>query len=345
MHRIYKFPIIAMLGILLAGPASIAIASTAACADKTKLTVSTLPGINFLPMLVMKHEHLIEKHAEALGLGAINVTFVKLGGGTTVNDALLSGSVDVGASGTPTIIQLWSASAGGSSAIKAIGSLGSLPHLLNTTNPNVKTISDFTEQDRIAVPAAKVGLQATLLQMECGRLFGEANFARLDHLTITMPHPDAVAALLTGSQGSISAHFGQSPFQEEELKNPKVHTVLTSHDVLGGPASSVLLATTAAFRDANPVLYKAVFAALEETIRIINGDKRKAAEIYIDETQIKDAPETIERIISAPQVEFSIVPNAIMKYADFMHKIGRIKQRPDKWSDIFFEEIHNRSGS
>jgi NitT/TauT family transport system substrate-binding protein len=323
----------------------IVIASTAAYADKTKLTVSTLPGITFLPMLVMKHDRLIEKHAEVLGLGAISVTFVKLGGGTAVNDALLSGSVDVGASGTTTIIQLWSASAGGGRAVKAIGALGSLPFLLNTTNANVKTISDFTEQDRIAVPAAKVGLQATLLQMESAKLFGEANFAKLDYLTITMSHHDALAALLSGSRGSITAHFGQSPFQDEELKNSKVHTVLTSHDVLGGSASSVLLASTAAFRDANPVLYKAVFAALEETITIINGDKRKAAQIYVEEEQAKDAPDVIERIISAPQVEFSVVPNGTMKYADFMHKVGRIKRWPEKWSDLFFPEIHDRPGS
>src|SRR5262245_19900869 len=173
------------------------IASTAAFADKNKLTVSTQLGVNYLPMSVMKHDRLIEKHAEALGLGTVSVTFVKLGSGTATNDALLSGSVDVAASGTPTMIQVWSASAGTPGAIKAIGALGSLPFLLNTTNPSVKSIRDFTEQDRIAVPAAKVGLQATLLQMECAKLFGEANYAKLDHLTVTLANPDALSGLLS----------------------------------------------------------------------------------------------------------------------------------------------------
>jgi NitT/TauT family transport system substrate-binding protein len=330
---------------LLALAALIVISSTAVFADKTALTVSTQLGINYLPMLVMKHHRLLEKHAEALGLGTISVTFVMLGGGSATNDALLSGSVDVVATGVPPIIQIWSASSGGGSAVKAIGALGSLPFLLNTANPNVRTISDFNEQDRIAVPAAKVGLQATLLQMQCAKLFGLANFAKLDHLTISMAHPDALAALLSGSRGSITAHFGQSPFQEEELKNAKVHTVLTSHDVLDGPATSELLATTVAFRDANPILYKAIFASLDETIRTINSDKRKAAQIYVEEAQSKDAADVIEKIISAPQVEYSVVPNGIMKYADFMHKVGRIKRRPEKWSDLFFPEIHDRPGS
>jgi hypothetical protein len=34
-----------------------------------------------------------------------------------------------------------------------------------------------------------------------------------------------------------------------------------------------------------------------------------------------------------------------MKYADFIHKVGRIKQQPELSSDLFFPEIHNRPGS
>jgi sulfonate transport system substrate-binding protein len=181
--------------------------------------------------------------------------------------------------------------------------------------------------------------------MQCAKLFGPANFGKLDHLTVSMAHPDALAALLSGSRGSITAHFGQSPFQEEELKDFRVNTVLTSQDVLGGPASSELLASTAAFRDSNPVLYKAVIAALEEAISTINSDKSKAAQIYVAKAQSKDDPKAIEKIISAPQVAYSFVPNGIMKYAEFMYQIGRTKRRQEKWSDLFFPEIHDRPGS
>jgi NitT/TauT family transport system substrate-binding protein len=254
----------------------------------------------------------------------------------------MSGSVDVIATGVPPIVQLWSASAGSGRAVKAIGALGSLPFLLITTNPNVRTIADFGERDRVAVPAAKVGLQATLLQMQCAKLFGPANFNKLDHLTISMAHPDALAALLSGGRGSITAHFGQSPFQEAELKDLRVHTVLTSQDILGGAAS---LASTAAFRDTNPVLSKAVFAALEDAIGTINSDKSMAAELYVAQAQSKDDPKAIKNIISAPQVAYSLLPNGIMKFADFMYQTGRSKRQLEKWSDLFFPEIHDRPGS
>jgi len=324
-----------------ASAALIATSSTVVYGDKTKLIVSSQLGINYVPILMLKHDQLLEKHAKNLGLGSISVNFVKLGTGTASNDALLSGSVDLITTGTPTIIQLWSVSTGSGSAIKAIGALGSKLFLLNSTNPNVKTIRDFTEQDRIAVPAAKVGLQATLLQMECAKLFGEANFGKLDHLTVTMAHPDALLSLLSGFSGSITAHFGQSPFQDEELKNSKVHTVLTSHEVLGGPATSELLATTVAFHDANPVLCRAILDALEEAISSVNSDKKKAAQVYLAETQTKDSPGDIETIISP----YSMVPTGIMKYADFLYKVGRIKRRPEKWSDVFFAEIHDQPGN
>jgi hypothetical protein len=36
------------------------------CAEKAQLIISTQLGINYLPMLVIKHERLIEKRAKAL---------------------------------------------------------------------------------------------------------------------------------------------------------------------------------------------------------------------------------------------------------------------------------------
>ena len=79
----------------LACAASIVISSGAAHADKTTLTLSTQLGIDYLPILVMKHDRLIEKHAAALGLGAITVRLISLTGAAATNEALLSGSAAV----------------------------------------------------------------------------------------------------------------------------------------------------------------------------------------------------------------------------------------------------------
>jgi NitT/TauT family transport system substrate-binding protein len=325
--------------------AALLLLASIAHAEQAKVTVSTQFGLNYLPMQVMIHDRLIEKHAAALGLGPVDVALVQLSGGAATNEALLSGSVDVAALGVPPMIQIWSATAGTRNAVKGIAVTGALPFRLNSINPKVLTIKDFTEEDRIALPAIKVSLQAVLLQMASAKAFGEAEYAKLDALTVSMAHPDAYAALISGGRGSINAHFGQSPFQDEELAHPNVHTVLTSYDVLGGPASGEAVITTTAFHDRNPTLYRAVLAAIEETIAVINADELRAAQIYVQQTRAKQPVELLHKIISTPQVAYSLVPKATMQYADFLYRTGRIKRRPASWADLFFPEIHDRPGS
>ncbi len=96
-----------------------------------------------------------------------------------------------------------------------------MPLYLNTRNPAIKSIKDFTEKDRIALPAVKVSMQAIMLQMAAAKEYGENNYTKLDGLTVSMAHPDGVAALMSGAS-EITAHFTSPPFQFRELKDPKI---------------------------------------------------------------------------------------------------------------------------
>src|SRR5205085_4091037 len=127
-----------------------------------------------------------------------------LSGGAASNEALLSGSVDVAVFGVPPMIQICNATAATRNPVKGIAVTGAPLFRLNTINPKVVGIKDFTEEDRIAVPAIKVSLQAVLLQMASSKAFVAANYARLDALTVSLAHPDAQAALLSGGRGAIS---------------------------------------------------------------------------------------------------------------------------------------------
>ena len=40
-----------------------------------------------------------------------------------------------------------------------------------------------------------------------------------------------------------------------------------------------------------------------------------------------------------------MTPVGTMKFADFMYRIGALKNKPNSWQDYFFEEIHNLPGS
>jgi NitT/TauT family transport system substrate-binding protein len=117
--------------------------------------------------------------------------------------------------------------------------------------------------------------------MAAAAAFGAENYSRLDSLTVAMPGPTAMAALLSDT-GEVNSHFASPPFQEQELEKPGVHLVLNSYHVLGGPATLDLVYTTSKFRNANPKVYDAFVAAFDEATRMINADKRGAAQIYLE---------------------------------------------------------------
>ena len=312
-------------------------------AEVREVRIAQQFGVAYLPLMVIKKLGLIEKHAEKTGAGPLNVTWATFSSGADMNTALLAGSLDFAAAGVGPVLQIWGRTRGNLD-VRGVASLGSLPLYLNTINPSVKTIGDFTARDKIALPAVKVSIQAVILQMAAAQLFGDANYSVVDTLTVSMSHPQATAALLSGGT-EITAHFTNSPFQEQQLQDARVRRVLNSYDVLGGPATLNSLYATGKFRADNPKVYAAVLAALREAMNVINRDKAAAAKIYIEEEKSKLAPEFVLKVISDPQFIFTVAPQGFMKFADFMHKTEALKVKPASWKDVFFPEVHNENGS
>src|SRR5947199_304546 len=134
--------------------------------------------------------------------------------------------------------------------------------------------------------AQHYGLSYLALQMTAAKEWGQSNFAKLDTLTVSMPHPEAMNALYGGA---ITAHFSSPPFQYQEVKRPGIRRVLSNYDILGGKATFNVVWTTRAFHDANPKLYAAFLSALESATQSIRRDKRAAAETYIRITGTKES--------------------------------------------------------
>lgn len=300
--------------------------------------------MGYLQFNVMEHQRLIEKHARARGISQLKVSWLTFNGPAAVNDALLSGSIDIAAGGTPGLLLLWSKTKGTPNEICGISAMSSQPFLLNTRNPAVKSVVDFTDNDRIAVPAVKVSIQAIALQMAAAKAFGPANFAKLDTLTVSMPPPDATVALLTAGN-EITAVFSVPPFQQQQLEKPGITTVLNSYDVMDGPHSFTVAWTSARFRDQNPILYQALLAAMAEATDIVNKDKRAAAALWIADSNSKLPLDFVERVVSAAQVRWTMVPENTIKFARFMVANGMLKTAPQSWRDYFFPEVHNLDGS
>jgi len=318
------------------------LAAAGAAAEMSEIKVAQQYGISYLPLMVMEEQKLIEKHAKAAGVN-VTVGWAKFAGGNVMNDALLSGNLQFASGGVGPLVTLW-ARTKGILDVKAVAAINSMPLYLNTRNPNVKTIADFTDKDRIAMPAVKVSIQAITLQMAAEKAFGEGQHNRLDALTVTMSHPDAQTALLSGAS-EVDAHFGSPPFQYQQLKRPEIHTVLNSYEVLGGPATFNLVWTTSKFRNENPKLYDAFVNALDEATAFINRDRKAAAETYLRISKDKDSVEDILAMLNDPQIVYTTTPQNVMKYVNFMLKTGAVKVRPESWKDLFFPNAHGLPGS
>lgn len=310
-------------------------------AEVSEVNFATLYGVATLPMIVMEREKLVEKRAAQAGLGPVQVNWRTVGGSTLLNDGLISGRLQfIGVGATP-LITLWDKTGG---RVKGLAAMATYPLYLNVRNPKLRSIADFTDKDKIALPSVKVSTQAIMLQMAAANAFGMKNFARLDPLTVSMSHPDAAIALANAANG-VTAHFTASPYNEEELRIPGVRTLLTSYEILGGPATAAVMATTAKFREDNPKIYLAVYQAVGDAIDIINKDKLAAAKLYVAYAKdAKSTPEAVNSMISSPDYFFELTPRKVFKTALFMHDIGSVNNKPTSWKDFFFPEVHGLTG-
>jgi NitT/TauT family transport system substrate-binding protein len=331
---------------LLAAAAVAAITTVTAlptAAEVSELKVARQYGISYLPMMIMEDQNLIEKAAAAAGVPNLQVTWAQFAGGNVMNDALLSNSLDFAAGGVGPFVTLY-AKTRGNYNVRAAAALNSMPLYLNSSNPAVKTIKDFTDKDKIALPAVKVSIQAVTLQMAAEQAFGPGQQNKLDRLTVSMSHPDAQIALLSGSS-EITGHFTSPPYQFNELAKPGIHRVLNSYDVLGGPATFNVVWTSGKFHDENPKVYGAFVKALDEAEAIVNKDHKGAAETYLRMTKDKSSVDDIVKMLDDPTMVFTTTPNNMMKYVDFMLKVGAIKSKPDSWKDMFFPNAQHLPGS
>ncbi len=320
----------------------LAIGSLAAHAEG-QIRIAEQFGIVYLLLNVAQEQKLIEKHARAAGIDA-KVEWVKLSGGSAVNDALLSGNIEIAGAGVGPLLTLWDRTKGKQN-VKGVASLGNFPYYLVSNNPAVKTIADFTDKDRIALPAVGVSVQSRVLQLASAKLWGDKAFDRLDKISVALPHPDAAAAIIKGGT-EITGHFGNPPFQEQELAgNPAAHIVLNSYQVLGGPASATVLYATEKFRAESPKTYQAFIDALNDAAQFVTANPEKAADIYIKVSNAKIDRDLLLRIIKSPEVQFKTTPQNTYALAEFMHRVGAIKNKPASAKDYFFDDAQNAAGN
>jgi NitT/TauT family transport system substrate-binding protein len=327
----------ALIGSMTAAPLNVH-------AETTEVRLARQTGLTYLPILVMVDQRFIESRAKQMGLGDIKVSEKLFSGGAAQNDAILSGNVDFAVAGVPAVALLWEKTRNRLD-VRAASAMLNGPLYLNTIDPNIRSLADYTGDSKIAVPAIKVSLQAIALQMAAEKEWGEGGRNRLDAFTVTLDHPQALAALLTG-QTEVKSHFASMPFLYAEIKNEKVRTILNTNDVMGGEHTQVVLYTTGKWKKENPRTYNAVLAGLADAMASIQNQPEKAAESYTRASGDKTPPSELAQMIRRTDLlHYTTTPLRTMQLIGYLHRIGFLKEKPERFEDFYWENVHVKGGS
>jgi NitT/TauT family transport system substrate-binding protein len=322
--------------------AATALAAIGSTAHGQTVRIAKQFGVSYLPLTMMEQKNLLEQHGKRLGLD-LKTEWIRLVSGAPMNEAIISGNLDFASGGVGPLLTIWGRTRG-NIGVKGVAAINSMPLYLNTINPNVKSIKDFTDKDRIALPAVKVSIQAITLQMAAEKAFGPGQHGKLDSLTVSLSHPDGMASMMSG-RSEITAHFSSAPFQYQQLDDKRVHKVLDSYEVLGGPHTFNVVWATSKFYNENRKVVEAFIAALDDVMKQIAQDPAGAAALWVKAENSKLSPEYVEKLIRARENEWTTVPKQITTYADFMNRVGVLSVKPASWQEVFFPEAHKLPGS
>jgi len=316
---------------------------SAAAQEKTTVSITRQPGILYLASHVMEVQKLIEKQAAAQGVEGVTVESRTFSGGGAQTDALLAGGVDIVNTGTGNLLLLWDRTKG---RVKGIITSSAQPVIMVSNDPRIKSLDDITPQDKIAVPTVGVSTQAILLQIAAAAKYGDDQVKKFDANTVQLGHPDALAAIANPNH-EVKNHFSAPPFQYIELKQPGVHRVTDSREILGGSLTQATFFTTTEFAESNPKLITAVREATKEAIAFIKKDPKAALEAYKTVSGDKTSIDDLVAIMNEPGFldEFRTDPQGTMKFATHLHKIGTLKTMPKAWTDYYLPVSSDLNGN
>jgi ABC-type nitrate/sulfonate/bicarbonate transport system substrate-binding protein len=134
-------------------------------AETPEVRIARQFSMGYLQFNVIDHEHLIQKHAAALGIPDVKVSLIRFNGPAAMNDALLSDSVDIVGGSPNGMWTLWAKARNTPQEVRAITALVTLPFALTSSDPEIKTLADIGKCKKIPVPSVKVSSPAVFVQL------------------------------------------------------------------------------------------------------------------------------------------------------------------------------------
>lgn len=320
-----------MKTILKACVAMLAFSSAAMAQTPVKIGIGF--GTGFLPLFIMQEEHLLEKAGKAQGLD-LAASYVRFSGSSAMQDAVLSGAVDMGVYGVGAMLIAWDKAHGTPNQLVGIAGVNSTPLVLVTNKSGAKDIGDLAPDEKISMPAL-ISPQMYALQLIAEKRFGPGQQDKYRTQVVALPHPESVNALMSGIT-EVRAYFSTQPFTKIALDSGKTHVIGTSEDAFGGRSTFLAAGATKRYLDANPKMAAVMAAALTEAGDMIRNEPERAAAIYLKTEPSKVLDQAgVTAMLKEEKGDFGTEVTGVKTLADFMNRLGQLKRVPASYADVF----------
>ncbi len=294
-------------------------------AGDEEITINYQSSIGYAPLLVMKEKGLIEK---AYG-GNIKVNWVEMSNGAEVNEAIISGNLDVGSMGVPVAITGIMA---GSPYRIAFG-LAAQPYAILSNKPEIKKLSDIKSDDQIAI--TNINSQPhILLAMAAKAELGDAR--ALDNNLTKLGNADGYAAMLSGA---VPCHMVISPYNFMETTNEEadIHELEIDPNIWPPENTALVSVVSESLKNDRPKVYEAILTALKEADDFIKTNPEETAKILSEGYDA--SAEDILKWMQDERSSYSPELRGVMKMADFMVEEGFLDKGPISISELVYDGV------
>ncbi len=272
---------------------------TARAAAGSKLVIATQPGLGYAPLIVVKQNRWLEEAVPGL-----QVDWRVISSSIAIREAMLAGEVQVGCGSVAPFL----VGRDRGFRTRLVSALNTVELWLLTNDTRVRSVHDLGPADKVAVVGADTN-QAFLVRKAAQQAFGDAK--ALDPAMLSMPHPDALQALLTGQ---VAAYAGAPPFQEAAVARG-ARRLASSRDLFGPMTFNVCFAREQLATQDGPAL-KALQAAIARAIAMLASQPGEAAALLArDSGQPRAA---LEAQLAQPETVFTATPAGVEALGTFM---------------------------
>ncbi len=280
-------------------------------------------GLAYAPIQIMKEKQFLDARVPE----GTDIQWIQLANTAAIRESMIAGDLDIGFMAIPPFLIGWDRGM----EWKIATGLCSSPLGLVTHKESVRSLSDLTSEDRIALPQPG-SIQHILLSMACEKAFN--NPQQFDQQLVTMSHPDGMNALI--AKQDITAHFTSPPYLNKALKVEGLHQILSGEEAMGKEFSFIVGTVTQDFYDTHPSLYTSFLEALQESIHYIQNNPAESAVILSKQYNLPQE-ETLEYIQS---IQYGSTVKGLSDFAEFMVNNGYLDKTFTDINEVLFEEAH-----